>query len=99
MESIYEMFEDLRERPGMYLGKKSITLLYVYFGGYIHKDFKANFTNYHTSFCDFTEFVRKYHNGSLSKGWSSLILDATDGDEEKAVDLFYELLDEFKKQF
>jgi len=94
MESVYEMFEDLRQRPGMYLGKKSITLLDVYFGGYIHDEFKSN-PNYHTSFFGFTDFVRKYHNGSLSKGWPTLILDAVNGNEEKAVDLFYELLDEF----
>jgi len=94
MESIFGMFEDLRERPGMYLGKKSITLLDAYFGGYIHDEFKSN-PNYHTSFSGFTDFVRKYHDGSLSKGWSTLILDAVDGDEEKAVDVFYELLDKF----
>jgi len=61
MESIYKMFEDLRERSGMYLGKKSITLLYVYFGGYVHNELRLN-SNYNTSFCGFTDFVRKYHD-------------------------------------
>lgn len=97
MEPIYEMFSDLRKRPGMYLGKKSITLLYVYFGGYTHNQVKST-PNYHSSFSEFTDFVRKYHDGSLSKGWATLILDGANGDEEKAVDIFYELLDKFLEQ-
>ena len=97
MEPVYEMLGQLRAIPGMYLGKKSISRLYIFMTGYTYAQFEFN-ESYQTSFDEFTDFVRKYHNCSLSKGWSSLILDAVNGDEEKAVDVFYELLDEFLEQ-
>ena len=95
MELIYKMFEQLRTVPGMYLGKKSISRLYVFITGYVYAQFEFN-DRYQTSFFDeFTSFVRKNHNNSGSKSWITLILEAASGDEEKAVDIFYELLDEF----
>jgi len=51
MESIYKMLEQLRAVLGMYLGKKSISRLYVFITGYIYAQFEFN-DGYQASFFD-----------------------------------------------
>jgi len=97
MDPIYEMFERIRKRPGMYLGKMSVTNLHIFTIGYVTAQLEFN-ENYKTSFSDFNHFIDKKFNNSSTMGWANLILKLTNGDEEKALERFFELLDEFKKQ-
>jgi len=98
-KDIYEFFEKIRERPTLYVGKKSLTRIQMYFYGYLHAldwqdiDFdQRKFGPY-----NFHDWVAKklgwYESTS---GWLDMILKEVDGDEEKAVDVFFALLEEFK---
>lgn len=95
MDSIYEAIKRMKKRPGMYLGKKSILRLHMFLEGYISSQYDLD-KNYNTSFLGFSDFVGEHYGESSNKGWERLILEAV-GDDEKAVDVFYELLDTFLK--
>ena len=47
-------------------------------------------------FSDFANFVAlKFGHEPSSKGWKSLIMEEYDNNEEKAIDAFFELFDEY----
>jgi len=83
--------------PVMFIGEKSITLLRSFFIGF---DLALRYSkaNYETGsfFTDFDEFVRWRYRENGAWGWDRRILEKVDNDEEKAVDLFFALLEEFK---
>ena len=98
-KDVYEFFDKIKERPAKYVGKKSLTRIQMFFYGYCyaldlqHIEFKGEkFKSY--SFHDW--IAEKLGWRESTSGWLNMILDKANGDEEKAVDLFYELLDEFK---
>lgn len=98
----FEMIERMRERPGAWLGKKSITLLQAFLIGYsvaetdynlkkpTHQLFPLNWWFMH-------EFSKiKCNESSSTAGWCNIILNYCRGDEEAALNKFYEIFDEFK---
>lgn len=98
-KDVYDFFEKIRPRPALYVGKKSLSKIQAFFYGYLYAvrfndiDFDlGKFDSY--SFHDWVaEKLGWYESTS---GWLNMILKEVDNDEEKAVDLFYELLEEFK---
>ena len=83
--------------PKMIVGDKSLTLLHRFFIGFemALKHSKAEYNTY-SFFTDFDDFVRYRYRKYPSLNWCSKILEEVDNDEEKAVDLFFALLEEFK---
>lgn len=98
---ISDAIDTIRKRPGMYLGSKSITALSHFLNGYqfaqqdygvggVERLFPLNFKFMH-------EFTKIQLCKDDNLGWCNHILNACDGDEEKALDKFWELYDEFKE--
>ena len=93
MEPIYQRLEEVRERPGIYLGEISITRLYAYVSGYLTKEFELN-PGRESSFDGFNDFIcRKYD--IPNRNWSSILL-FCGGSEKGGIDRFYRDLDEYK---
>lgn len=98
--SIFNIIENTRKWPGLYLGGKSITALSHFLNGYqiAERDlavgrngeiFPLSFQYMH----DYTTYRLKNPNSSM--GWCGQILRSCDGDEEAALWKFYELYDGF----
>ena len=98
MEKHDEILLKIKERPSLYLGKKSLTLLHVFLGGYDTCYYDYFEKTAKTSFDGFEEFIRAKYNASKSYfNWAGNILNNTKTEEE-AFDKFFELYDEFLSQ-
>jgi phosphoribosylanthranilate isomerase len=96
-ENFINFLSFIQRYPKMIVGEKSLTLLNRFFLGFemALKQSKAEYNTY-LFFTDFDDFVRyKYRDGG-NWNWCSRILKKVNNDEEKAVDLFFALLEEFK---
>lgn len=84
----------MKERPGMYLGKKSIDLLRVYVDGFLSCMYEQS-NKADSLFFHFTSFVETYYKvGSSAAGWNTIILNHS-VDDEKALDKFFTLFEQF----
>ncbi len=93
MEAIYKQLMVMKDRPGMYLGKKSLSLLGAYITGYLDHQYESD-SSFVSSFPSFNDFVHKYYNISTCQDWIKIITFHSSTDED-AVDVFYRLLDLF----
>jgi len=82
----------------MYLGQKSIDLLSAFIEGYQYAiDSYQIIDEMETRFQKFRVWVINfYHAEEYTGGWKQVILDNCDDDSEKAVDVFFDLYDQFK---
>ena len=96
-ENFINLLALIQRYPKMIVGDKSLTLLHRFFIGFemALKHSKAEYNTY-SFFTDFDDFVRYRYRKYPSLNWCSKILEEVDNDEEKAVDLFFALLEEFK---
>jgi hypothetical protein len=102
------LLDTIQPFPAMFLGKSSLSLLKAYLDGIskaceiLEKPFDwKNFHYFKRDWADrrydFQSFLSDYFNENLgAMGWSSFILNKVDGDEERAIELFFALLEEFK---
>ncbi|MDE7432149.1 MAG: hypothetical protein K2N34_09590 [Lachnospiraceae bacterium] len=99
--SISSVINKIRKRPGMYLGSNSITALSHFLDGYqmAERDYDVCSREelFPLEFRYMHEFIRCKLNSENNLGWCSNILDFCNGDEEKALNKFFELFDEFTK--
>src|SRR5687767_14450943 len=99
--SLFDLIDtdSFRQRPGMYLGQKSIALLNALINGYIYAvDSYQISDDKEIKFRTFRDWVVKfYHAGQYNGGWEHLILEKCNGDSEKAVDTFFDLYDRFNR--
>ena len=97
MDIIYELLLKIKERPGMYLGKKSIIRLNMFISGYYLRQYEIDYS-YRSILEKFGDFVNDYClTNARAAGWATNIYRYAKKDDEKAFDLFFELLDEFLK--
>jgi len=97
--SLFGLLSAIHLKPAMYLGKKSLTLLFTFFCGIDLADklSEKKFNTMEVLFNDFADFVQhKFKQDRSTMGWLPRILEKVDGDEIKAFDLFFALLEEFK---
>lgn len=101
MSRFYDTIDELRERPALFMGKKSLTVLRNFIdGGYAF--FKFNLDDekkelYPLPFSFFNYFVANYYNYNEStSGWKNIILCENNNDEELSYDIFYMLFDKFR---
>ncbi len=98
-KDVYDFFEKIKERPAMYVGAKSLTRIQMFFYGYLYALDLQDIDFDHKKFgpYNFHDWIaNKLGWAESTSGWLNMILDKANGDDEKAVDLFYDLLEEFK---
>ena len=118
--NIYDLLDEMRERPAMYLGVKSLRLLQAYTDGHMIALYERGLKEtssppFYREFDDWMEKRLNYPEGST--GWCQLILADTLGwspsemhwgrlaeaikpaDDAAAFNLFYELLDEYRRKY
>lgn len=92
MDSLTELLEKIRIRPGMFLGKPSIELLRAFISGYLvnkkEPDIDTDF------YLEFQTFIEQKYSRKGTTHCITIIQSITTSDEE-AFYKFFELLDEF----
>lgn len=81
----------------MYIGDDKLSTFASYLRG-VHLALGINGINEFPEFIHFHTWVRveKYKVSPLSVGYETTILEQTNGDEEKGLEMFFELIEEFK---
>ncbi|MEH2077424.1 MAG: hypothetical protein V7K57_24000 [Nostoc sp.] len=101
MKNIYDILEMMRPRPQMFLGQRSLTALSGFIGGYFFamEENGILIEEENPPFSQLNNWVARYYKryGSTA-GWKNIILREV-GDEAKACDVFFEILELFKQRF
>lgn len=98
-KSIFELLtsENFRNRPAMFIGEKKISILRAFIDGYLLGAERDNTTlREKEKFAEFHDWVANYFGWYESTaGWKNIILKECNGNEESAVDKFFEIYDKF----
>ncbi|MBE9216983.1 hypothetical protein IQ247_30760 [Plectonema cf. radiosum LEGE 06105] len=99
MSNLYEMLNRIKKRPAMYLGKNSIFSLQAFLAGYngAKREMGLLPTEEEEEFEYFLNWIRKRFKVETNQSWASIIVFYS-ADENKALDTFFELFDEFLVQ-
>jgi hypothetical protein len=97
--SIYDLLTKIRVRPAMYLGEWSMIRLQAFINSYT---FMAQERGMEPG--DQPDF-RRFHDWVAAKfgwrestaGWCTIILQESGGDDRRALEFFFELIDEYRK--
>jgi phosphoribosylanthranilate isomerase len=96
-KNIYDLLLFIENRPSPFLGEKSLIGLSFFLLGYgtAMRQHGKNFD--YQNFLDFEHWIAQKYNEKFALGlWHKWILHQSNNDEEKAFDLFFALLEEFK---
>ncbi len=91
------LLKEIRARPGMYIGTPALTKLASFLRGFDYAVWKLAQGEADPLLGDFRDWVHKRYS-STSKSWEDMILSDSAGETE-AFYRFWELLDEFLKQY
>ena len=96
MHDLYILIEKIKKAPSMYLGRRSIICLQAFLSGYSVAKYELGEqpTKQERDFMQFPEWIRQKFSVDTSQSWANVILFYSE-DESKALDKFFELLDEF----
>jgi hypothetical protein len=95
---ISELFVEVLDSPGMFIGNKSITRLSAFIDGYwlaIHRGDKAAEDDLTRGF---NEWVAKRFRITTSHNWADIILFMSGGNENAAFDMTKELWEEYERE-
>lgn len=96
MLDLYDLIRNIQKRPAMYLGQPSITHLRAFLAGYFfarHQSEQPE-TEQEQHFSDFQTWVQQQFKVTSSQSWDKIILFFSQ-DEQKALELFFQLFNEF----
>lgn len=99
---IYHIMDDVRERPVLFMGSKSITVLRSFLDGAGYTSHILGIDDGYNEFSPipfrfFNDYVAQFYNYFEStSGWMNMILNKNNGDETASFDMFYTLLDNFR---
>lgn len=99
MVNIDGLIDTIKQRPGMYLGRNSVSYLRVFLDGYFLalRD-NGITTDIYPPFWFFHEWVAHYYGWSSSvAGWCNIILKENNQDEVKSLNVFFELYKQFRE--
>jgi|LSQX01.2.fsa_nt_gb hypothetical protein len=92
MDKVYELLQEIKKCPGLYLGKSSLECLYAFLSGY-----KYHAGNNQSDCLDgFQEYVEKAYHLKTGHNWASIIQFYSQTDKE-AYYSFYKDFDNFMK--
>ena len=96
MHDLYRLIEKIKKAPAMYLGRHSIICLQAFLSGYNIAKYEMGeqATEQERDFRDFPKWIRGRFGVQTSQSWANIILFYSE-DESKALDKFFELLNEF----
>lgn len=93
-ETLYQVLDRIRERPAMWIGEASISALRSFIDGFFIACNGG--TQEIPDFNGFNDFVGEYYGKYTTPGWKNLILSDSYGNEQEALRIFFDLLDEFR---
>ncbi len=82
----------------MYLGTKSLSLLNAYLNGFLSGSGLGEKNEYQNFRYAFQKYVLELYPTQKSLGWSYILINESQGNEEAAFDLFFDVLDDFIEQ-
>lgn len=99
MISFYNLIQKIKQRPSLYLGKRSIAHLQVFLDGYTfaRRELDVPLTEEERDFEDFQEWVEKRFNQPSTQSWERIILFYSE-DERDALDKFFDLFEDFRNR-
>ena len=93
MISTLELMQEIRRRPGMYLGAPSISKLAPFLDGFHFATYKMGVVEQRYIVADFRDWIQARYK-TTTAGWQDLIL-LDSKDEAEAFDHCWRLFDEF----
>jgi len=98
-EYLLDLLQRIKQRPGMYLGKCSITRLRAFLDGYgmARAELDVPRSQQEHDLNGFQEWIQERYQITSTHGWDSIILFFS-VDEKDALDKFFKLLEEFMNQ-
>jgi len=100
MSGLYEVLQKIKPRPGMYIGKPSVTHLFHFLVGYefARGELDIESTEWEEDFHEnFQPWLQEKYHVSTSNSWANIIM-LYCGSEKEGLDSFYKLLDEFRNR-
>ncbi len=99
MHDLYTLIDKIQKAPSMYLGRASIICLQAFLSGYsvAQYELSATQTSQNKDFQEFPEWVRQKFNIQTSQSWANILLFHAE-DEQKALDLFFKIFEEFRNR-
>lgn len=95
---LYEILDAMEERPGMYLGEESVTMLSGWIDGW-RAALDNPFEGTEPPFGEFWDWVAlRLGFFESTSGWRRMLLKRYGGDEVAAFRRFFELFNEFRKR-
>ena len=96
-EYLYDLIQRIKQRPGMYLGRCSITRLRMLLMGYgmARGELGLPITEQEKEFGGFQDWIQERYKITSTQGWESIILFASI-DEREAFDKFFKLFEQFR---
>lgn len=97
IRNLKDYFAVLRQRPGMYLGTNTISKLHDHLQGYLMSNWFNNIDNPIDKyfFDNFNDFVYRFYGVRNNANWRDVILVQCFGNEQNALETFFELYDKF----
>lgn len=98
MSNFPELLQNIKQRPALYLGKRSLSHLQVFLDGYTfaRRQLGVEVTKEEQEFEEFQDWIEQRFNQPDTQSWSRIISFYSE-DESDALDRFFELLEEFSR--
>jgi hypothetical protein len=87
-KQLKELINKIEQRPELFIGKKSVSLLYVFINGFLNGMQIYNPSLENELYKYFSTWIGKKYDESRSLNWAGLILEI-EKDEKKACDRFF----------
>lgn len=100
MSKLFEILQKIKTKPGMYIGRASVSDLFHFLVGFktALRELGVKATEEEMNFYrEFQPWVQKKYHVSTSNSWAKIIM-LHCGSEQEGFNTFYQLLDEFQKR-
>jgi hypothetical protein len=100
MSGVYEILEKIKAKPGMYLGRASVSDLFMFLVGYqcFRSELEIEMTEEEDDFYgEFQPWLQKKLSITTVSSWAKMIM-LYCHDEKAGFEKFFSLLDEFKQR-
>jgi hypothetical protein len=94
MSLIVDLLQEIRPRPGIYIGNNSVKELAAFLRGFSYAAQKFGIADNDRFLEDFQEWIAGRFKVEIPRGWEDIILFYS-VDESEAMQRFWELLDEY----